>query len=179
MIKIIKIAIFVFLLGGFIMCSAQNLKNSAVDQSTNNLNNEVNTEQTACTKNADCVLVNKECCGCGSGGESIAVHISQKDSYNNKLDKQCDDIEKKFGPLTCHDTMRCDEFQAQCRNSKCIAEKKGQNPPIIKNLSDCVDNYVKNNQTDCRFRCIIKGSTSCTQAYKKCLEKETGQKICE
>ena len=86
---------------------------------------------------------------------------------------------KKIGLISCHDTMRCDEFQAQCRNSKYVTEKKGQSPPVIKNLSDCIDNYVKTYKTNCQFRCIITGSIGCANAYKKCLEKEINKKICE
>ncbi len=124
MTKTIKLTICILLFCGSTMCTAQNPQNSSASQSANNLNNKVSTEQTPCTKNADCVLVDKECCGCGSGGESIAIHISKKDSYNSKLKKQCDDLEKKSGPITCHDTERCEEFQAQCRNSRCVTEKK-------------------------------------------------------
>ena len=73
--------------------------------------------QFPCKTNEDCVLVDKGCCGCGSGGESIAIPISQKDSYNNQLEKRC--LE-----LNCVEWARCGEFQAQCQNSQCVTIKK-------------------------------------------------------
>ena len=78
----------------------------------------------SCKTSADCVLVNKGCCGCGAGGESIAIPIAQKDSYNSQLKKHCLELEKTRGPMACPQSYRCEEFQAECRNSQCVTIKK-------------------------------------------------------
>ena len=67
-----------------------------------------------CQTNADCVLVRADCCGCLGGGESIAVHKSQENNHNRKLREQCS------SHIICPRGDRCDDFQAQCRNSQCI-----------------------------------------------------------
>ena len=43
----------------------------------------------ACQVDEDCVLVHADCCGCNSGGKSIAVHKSQQEAHNRDLRKQC------------------------------------------------------------------------------------------
>lgn len=75
--------------------------------------------QTTCHKDSDCVLVDKDCCGCSAGGESIAINKSQKDIYNKDLHSRC-----SGEPRLCPAWYRCKEFQTECRNSKCIVIKK-------------------------------------------------------
>jgi len=81
------------------------------------------TTQFPCKINADCVLVNKGCCGCRAGGESIAISNLAKDSHNDQLKKQCLELNKNI-PIACPAQFRCDEFQAQCQNSQCVTIKK-------------------------------------------------------
>lgn len=70
----------------------------------------------SCETNADCVLVNTNCCGCQAGGEAIAVHKSQKDSHDRRLKEQC----AGEVSMLCPQWYRCKDFQAQCRNSQCV-----------------------------------------------------------
>ena len=103
-------------------------------------------QKNTCKTDADCVLVNKDCCGCGSGGESIAIPISQKESYKRKRKLKCDWIEKITGPINCFEAMRCQLFQAQCIDSKCLTKKCNNPCPIYTtpkpetNESDRVEN---------------------------------------
>ena len=69
----------------------------------------------SCKTDADCVLVNADCCGCQSGGSSIAVHKSDKKSYNSALKKTC----STSTPANCSASYRCNTFQAYCHNSQC------------------------------------------------------------
>ena len=74
--------------------------------------------QTTCQKDSDCVLVDKDCCGCSAGGESIAINKSQETVYNKDLDSRCS------GDLrVCPAWFRCREFQAKCHKSRCTVIK--------------------------------------------------------
>ena len=73
----------------------------------------------ACETDSDCVLVNKGCCGCSAGGESIAIHKSQQNSYINELKESCA-LFIRFCPAW----YRCDEFKAKCINFQCVADSK-------------------------------------------------------
>jgi len=105
--------------------SSQN-PSTAAQQSQSNSNQNPSTALTTqfpCKINADCVLVNKGCCGCRAGGESIAISNLAKDSHNDQLKKQCLELNKNI-PIACPAQFRCDEFQAQCQNSQCVTIKK-------------------------------------------------------
>ncbi len=68
-----------------------------------------------CNTDADCILVDKDCCGCNSGGESKAIHKSQEARHNSEWKKKC------TSPLMyCTAFYRCHQFQAKCRNSQCV-----------------------------------------------------------
>ncbi|MCY4512493.1 MAG: hypothetical protein OXB86_02250 [Bdellovibrionales bacterium] len=69
-----------------------------------------------CAKDSDCILVNKDCCGCRAGGDSIAIHKSQESDYNNKWKEAC----SIQSPL-CKQWYRCELFQIQCRDFQCVA----------------------------------------------------------
>lgn len=68
-----------------------------------------------CNADTDCVLVNRGCCGCDYGEGDFAIHKSQKaDHIRNIRDTR----------ESCICTMQirdCTNYQAQCRNSKCVA----------------------------------------------------------
>lgn len=101
------------------------VQQSQTNTSQNPIENSNNpSHKNTCKTNADCILVNKGCCGCSAGGESIAIPISQKDSYNDQLKKQCLDLEKTRGLIACPQSYHCGEFQAQCQNSQCITIKE-------------------------------------------------------
>lgn len=68
---------------------------------------------TACSTDADCVLVNSDCCGCKNGGVSIAVHRSQQSSHNFQWQQRCGNYTRP-----CHMKYRCG--QARCHNSQCV-----------------------------------------------------------
>ena len=72
-----------------------------------------------CNTDAECVLVDETCCGCRNGGISVAIHKSLADSHNRALQNKC-----KAGRLFCPAWYRCEDFQAQCSHSKCVAIKK-------------------------------------------------------
>ena len=72
-----------------------------------------------CEKDADCVLVSSSCCGCSAGGDSIAVHKSQVDNYNNNLQQICS---PNIGRL-CPQWYRCNDFEARCQSQSCTALK--------------------------------------------------------
>ena len=78
--------------------------------------------KTDCQTDSDCVLVDKDCCGCVSGGDSIAIHKSQENIYNKDLQSRC--AAAVDSSKACATWDRCAEFQAQCRNSKCISINK-------------------------------------------------------
>lgn len=78
---------------------------------------------TSCVQDEDCVLVSEGCCPCNSGGIYIAIHRSQKDSYENKLREKC-----SFR-MMCPAWYRCGEWEdkARCINAECSAIKKIRN----------------------------------------------------
>ena len=67
-----------------------------------------------CQTDSDCVLVDAGCCGCSAGGESIAIHKSQREAHNKRLLNQC--------PLhqVCPAAYLCNQVGAICRNSQCV-----------------------------------------------------------
>ena len=73
----------------------------------------------ACQVDEDCVLVHADCCGCNSGGESIAVHKLQQEAYNRDLRKHCSSHR-----TICKAVYLCNEIQIRCKNSECVAVSK-------------------------------------------------------
>ena len=74
----------------------------------------------ACKTDSDCVLVDAHCCGCANGGESIAIHKSQKNSYMSQLKKYC----SRLDLYSCLAEYRCDYFKAKCMNFQCVTSKQ-------------------------------------------------------
>ena len=78
----------------------------------------VETLSKACTVDSDCVLVEKSCCGCKSGGEYKAIHKTAEESYNELLQKRC----SASSPCPSN-WYGCDHFEARCENSRCVVEQ--------------------------------------------------------
>ena len=79
-----------------------------------------------CQADEDCVLVSANCCSCNSGGKSISVHKSQKETYNRDLKKYCSTLEFNL----CATVYLCDDIhKARCEDSKCITVVKRPQPP--------------------------------------------------
>ena len=74
-------------------------------------------EKILCSKDSDCVLVDKDCCSCNNKGESIAIHHSQESDYNNQLKRVCSTQQQDF---SCQPWDRCKDFRAKCHNSQCF-----------------------------------------------------------
>ena len=76
--------------------------------------------KTSCTQDTDCILVLKGCCSCNNGGTYLAIHKSQKDSYESKLKKRCST------PQICKTQYRCNEWEdkPRCISSKCSVIEK-------------------------------------------------------
>ena len=84
-----------------------------------------------CNTDADCVLVNKDCCGCSSGGESVAVHRSQVESYNREWEQECSSDRIS---VHCPSVNVCNKYQVQCYNSQCATlryDSEGADPVLI------------------------------------------------
>ena len=75
-------------------------------------------QDSPCDRDSDCILVDKSCCGCNDGGNSIAIHISEEDVYNKALRNYCSSRE----PMLCTKWYRCRDFRALCHNSRCTVE---------------------------------------------------------
>ena len=73
-----------------------------------------------CDRDSDCALVNKDCCGCHNGGNSISIHISQENFYNDALENYCSQRQ----PGACRYWYRCRDFQALCHNSQCVVKSE-------------------------------------------------------
>ena len=106
------ISIFIFLSCFLFISSCEFLRQDSLQASLV----QIDSINKACQADEDCVLVDKGCCGCRAGGESIAVHKSQKNSYNIDLKKKC----SARGFMACARWYRCDDFKAQCLNSQCV-----------------------------------------------------------
>ena len=79
-----------------------------------------------CQADTDCVPVKANCCGCNSGGKSVAIHKSKQESYERDLKKYCSAIERR----SCPAVYNCDIiYKARCENSKCITLVKRPQPP--------------------------------------------------
>ena len=75
----------------------------------------------SCQMDTDCVLVKADCCSCRSGGQSVAVHKSQKEAFNRGLEKRCSIEEFR----TCEDKNLCDvTYKAKCEVSICVVVTK-------------------------------------------------------
>ena len=80
----------------------------------------------SCQADTDCVLVSANCCSCNSGGKSIAVHKSQKETYDRDLKKYC----AASASNICATVYNCEiTYKAKCENSKCITLIKEPQPP--------------------------------------------------
>ena len=80
----------------------------------------------SCQADTDCVLVSANCCSCNNGGKSIAIHKSQKESYNRDLEKYCSARENTM----CLTVYNCGiTYSARCEDSKCITLVKRPQPP--------------------------------------------------
>lgn len=104
----------IFLIFVFAFLSSCNL----FDQTNGGQNTgriQIPVQNIPCQTFADCVLVNRDCCGCNAGGESIAIHISQEYTYNNEWQRIC----STRGLQACKQWYRCEEFQVQCHNFRC------------------------------------------------------------
>ena len=84
------------------------------------VNSNFHATSISCVQDEDCVLVSEGCCPCNSGGAYIAIHQSQKNSYESELRKKC-----SFD-MMCAAWYRCGEWEekARCINSQCSAVKK-------------------------------------------------------
>ena len=70
-----------------------------------------------CFRDTDCVLMDEGYCRCNVGGESIAVHKDQAESYNESLKKYRD-----AQPLrACPQSYNCGRQKARCVNRTCRA----------------------------------------------------------
>ena len=76
--------------------------------------------RTSCNKDSDCVLVSEGCCSCRQSGSSIAINKSQEDRYNSQLKKIC----LRNRDRNCTLGYRCNEFEAKCRNRRCVTINK-------------------------------------------------------
>lgn len=76
-------------------------------------------EDVHCDRDSDCVLVDKDCCGRRSGGDSTAIHFSQEKAYNQALRNHC----STAPPTQCRTVYLCNNFQALCDRSRCVVEK--------------------------------------------------------
>lgn len=47
---------------------------------------DVNDPAIACVTDEDCTLVNESCCGCGGGGNQVAINGEYEDAYADYLD---------------------------------------------------------------------------------------------
>ena len=83
------------------------------------VSNPDNPVNAVCDTDTDCVLVNKGCCTCSAGGESIAIHKSKRDSYISELKESC------YGYYSvCAQQYLCDSFKAECQNSQCVTVRQ-------------------------------------------------------
>ena len=79
-----------------------------------------------CQADEDCVLVKANCCGCNSGGKSVAIHKSKQESYERDLKKYCSANES----MLCPTVYNCDIlYKARCEDSKCITLVTSPQPP--------------------------------------------------
>ncbi len=72
----------------------------------------------SCETDSDCVKVDAGCCGCNEGGEAIAIHKNEKDSWESQLQKNCTDV---FCTQVISNHPSC-EKEAVCINDECVLE---------------------------------------------------------
>jgi hypothetical protein len=66
------------------------------------------TNERACVKDSDCVLVNKNCCGCSAGGSKTCINKDFYDQWQQRLD--C----KSKGTILCPQVYLCDSNPTRC-----------------------------------------------------------------
>lgn len=114
----------IFFIIAFFLSVLYCTQSSNQNQSQNKVLNQIQAVQPkydSCNQDSDCVLVDKSCCGCSAGGASIAVSISEKDTYTQALKSHCK--EKHPEGQRCLGWYRCETFKARCIQSQCIAEE--------------------------------------------------------
>ena len=62
------------------------------------------------------VLVQRDCCGCSSGGSLVELPISQEASHYSQLDTSC-----RLNPIYCRGWVLCNKWKEQCSASRCSA----------------------------------------------------------
>lgn len=69
----------------------------------------------SCKSNDDCILQNKDCCGCSMGGQSSCMAKQEALSYQDIL-KDCPES------MACIALYNCEFNGCRCQNGKCTGE---------------------------------------------------------
>lgn len=80
------------------------------------MDQSVFSEEQQCTQDADCILINKNCCPCHSGGEQTAIHNQYKQDVSDRREIVCASV----GCLTViNEAPICKATEAVCVDSTC------------------------------------------------------------
>ena len=119
----------------------------------------------ACTADSDCVLVEKSCCGCKSGGEYKAIHKTAEESYNELLQERC-----SASDIMCKMSLRlgCEEFKAKCENQRCVVRndnKEWRMHQCLNNMQEELDNRQRASLESEGATNVICGNTAYHSSY--------------
>ena len=67
----------------------------------------------SCSQDSDCVLVKEDCCGCESGGSSIAINKKYQQDWLSKIEKK-----ENCNNIFCASVYKCPS-QPRCIKNKC------------------------------------------------------------
>jgi hypothetical protein len=77
----------------------------------------ISPDSPSCIKDTDCIKVQTSCCSCNMGGEEKCILISEKQKYNEML-------EKCTARTICTAMYACREFSCKCVQGKCVEETR-------------------------------------------------------
>ncbi len=76
----------------------------------------VETEWRTCSVDEDCVWIDLDCCGCQSGGLSLALAATQVEAFETANPANCEDA------LDCPTVYECGD-EPVCRMQHCVAPR--------------------------------------------------------
>jgi hypothetical protein len=78
-----------------------------------------------CKRNAECMIVDADCCGCHHGGKQKAISVYDYESWKAHQDSVC--VEKMCTQVISQDPS-CSMSNAICMNGKCVLNGTNSNP---------------------------------------------------
>ncbi|GEM_PF-4033985 len=86
----------------------------------------IHLKERACSQDADCVLVQANCCSCRAGGSKTAIHRQHLDNIKKRRVEACAEI---MCPQVMSTVSSCMATTSKCAEGQCVPDMKHLNFP--------------------------------------------------